>query len=373
MKKFKIICAFILIMFCVGVIVYCNYDRILNYFTNKEWEIAGSAGKIELSNYLKTCCTNSNFIVVESDSVRGYSDNTKEHFDKVISAKDVLTHSAGEYLIISEKDGSNVTCINGEEIAWTGNINNASVLAVYVNKNGYSAVIYSQSGYKTLIKVFSSTGEELFTNYLASTYAIDVAISNDNKNLAIAEVDTEGISVKSRIKLVDIKEATQSNVKKYELESNEVITDIDYNQNNELIIMTNESVKMFDGEIKNIVNFKENNVTIANIDNQKNIITVETKNESLFNALYELCIYDVNSSKGPKTYELEDVPMQVVCNKNIIAINTGEEIIFLNSSGNFQKKCEYKGQLKDICLFGDGETAVLVFRDNAEFIKIGGI
>lgn len=373
MKKFKITCIFLLILFCVGIIVYVNYDKISNYFENKAWEIAGSVGKLELSNYLKTCSTNSNFIVIENDSVKGYSDNIKEKFEQSISIKDIVYYVAEEYVIISEKDGSSIVCLNGNEISWKNSINNANVLAVYINKNGYSAVVYSQSGYKTLIKVFSSTGEELFTNYLASTYAIDVAISNDNKQLAIAEVDTEGINVKSRIKFVDIKEATQSSVKKYELENNEVITDIDYNQNNELIIMTNGAVKFFDGEIKTVVNFDENNVSLANINTQKNIVTVETKTESLFNASYQLCVYDTSSSKEPKTYELEDIPTEVICNKNIIAVNTGEEIIFLNSSGHFQKKCEYKGQLKDICLFGDGETAVLVFRDTAEFIKIGGI
>lgn len=373
MKKVKIICILLLILFCVGVIVYGNYDRISNYFANKEWEIAGSIGKIELSNYISTCVTNSNFIILENDLVKGFSDNGKEHFKQNISNKDIVTYSVEDYLIIAEKDGSNIVCINDNEIAWKNSMNNASVLAVYINKNGYSAIIYSQSGYKTLVKVFSSTGEELFTNYFASTYAIDVAISNDNKTLAIAEIDTEGINAKSRIKLVDVNEATQSSVKKYEFENGEVITDIDYNQNNELIIMTNQAVKVFDGDIKTIVDFNKNNVALANINTQKNVVTVETKTESLFNASYQLCVYDTNSSKEPKTYELEDIPTQIICNKNIIAINTGEEIIFLNSSGHFRKKCEYKGQLKDICLFGNGETAVLIFRDTAEFIKIGGI
>lgn len=373
MKKFKIVLIFLLILFCVGIIVCCNYDNISNYFANKEWEIAGSVGKLELPNYLKTCCTNSNFVVIENDTIKGYTDNLKEKFEQTISIKDIVYYASEEYLIISEKDGSSIICINGDEISWKSSINNANVLAVYINKNGYSAVIYSQSGYKTLIKVFSSTGEELFTNYLASTYAIDVAISNDNKKLAIAEVDTEGINVKSRIKLVDIKEATQSSVKKYELENDEVITDIDYNQNNELIIMTNKAIKVFDSEIKTVVTFEENNILFANINTQKNAVTIEVKTESLFNASYQLCIYDTNSLKETKTYELADIPTEVICNKNIIAVNTGEEIIFLNSSGHFQKKCEYKGQLKDICLFGDGETAVLVFRDTAEFIKIGGI
>ena len=59
--------------------------------------------------------------------------------------------------------------------------------------------------------------------------------------------------------------------------------------------------------------------------------------------------------------------------KNVIALDNGLEIIFINDSGNFLKKCEYKGQLKDLKLFNEGNRAVLIFRNVADFIKVGGI
>ena len=37
------------------------------------------------------------------------------------------------------------------------------------------------------------------------------------------------------------------------------------------------------------------------------------------------------------------------------------------------KKCEYTGQLKGVKLLNNGNTAVLLFRDDAEFVKVGGI
>ena len=57
----------------------------------------------------------------------------------------------------------------------------------------------------------------------------------------------------------------------------------------------------------------------------------------------------------------------------VIALDNGLEIIFINDSGNFLKKCEYKGQLKDLKLFNEGNRAVLIFRNVADFIKVGGI
>jgi len=371
-STFFLLCTFVLII--VSLLTYLNYDRIWSFFTNKEWQIADSIGKIELENYLTTCGTDSSFFVIDNNSVTGYSENMKKNAELSLSSKDVLTHSDGDYCIIGEKAGTSVSLISGNQLVWTNTINNASILSVYVNKNGYSAVIYSQAGYKSLIKVFSNAGKELFTSYLASTYAIDVAISNDNKTFAIAEVDTNGINVSSRIKVTSMEDASESTVKKYDINSNEVVTDIEFTSNNKLVIMTDLKVYVLDNDvIGEILNFEKENIIMASIENRRNIVTVRNEKNGLFNQSVEVCIYDFNVTAEPKKYELNSLPNRFVCTKNVIALDNGLEIIFINDSGNFLKKCEYKGQLKDLKLFNEGNRAVLIFRNVADFIKVGGI
>lgn len=374
MKKTRLILICILVLVIVSLLTYLNYDKILNFFTNKEWQIADSVGKIELENYLDTCGTSSNFLIIKNNSIEGYSEYVKKNFEKDIENKNVITSANGDYCVIAEKGSNAITVISGNDVVWNTNINNANILGVHINKNGYTAVIYSQTGYKSLIKVFSNTGEELFTNYLASTYAVDVAISNDNKDLAIAEVDTNGINVKSQIKIINIKEASENKVIKYELDNNEMITNIEYNEGNNLVIMSDLSAKILkDGALTKIVDYEKDGVLEINISNKKNAVTVRRLKNGLFNENIQVCIYDFDVNKEVKIYELEKIPNKIECLKNIIAIDTGTEVIFLNASGNFVKKCEYKGQLKDLILFNDGNTAVLLFRDVADFIKIGGI
>ena len=202
----------------------------------------------------------------------------KKNAEISLSGKDVLTYSDGDYCIIGEKAGTSVSLISGNQLVWTNTINNASILSVYVNKNGYSAVIYSQAGYKSLIKVFTNAGKELFTSYLASTYAIDVAISNDNKTFAIAEVDTSGINLNSRIKVTNMEDASESTVKKYDINSNEVVTDIEFNSNNKLVIMTDLKVYVLDNDvIGEILNFEKENIIMASIENKRNIVTVRNE------------------------------------------------------------------------------------------------
>lgn len=369
---------FFLLCFCVLVIVslltYFNYDKIWSFFTNKEWQIADSMGKVELENYLTTCGTASSFFVIDNNSVTGYSENMKKNMEISLTSKDVTTYSDGDFCIIGEKGGSDVSVISGSEIVWSNSINNASILSVYVNKNGYAAVIYSQAGYKSLIKVYSNSGKEMFTSYLASTYAIDVAISSDNKTFAIAEIDTSGINLNSRIKITNMEDASESTIKKYDINANEVITDIEFNNNNKLVIMTDSKVYVLENNaLCEVLDFEKENVTNASIENKRNIVTIRNEKNGLFNQNVEVCIYDYDTTTNPKKHTLESVPSRIICMKNIIALDNGVEVIFLNDSGGFMKKCEYKGQLKDLKLFNDGNRAVLIFRDFADFIKVGGI
>lgn len=369
---------FFLLCFCVLVIVslltYFNYDKIWSFFTNKEWQIADSMGKVELENYLTTCGTASSFFVIDNNSVTGYSENMKKNMEISLTSKDVITYSDGDFCIIGEKGGSDVSVISGSEVVWSNSINNASILSVYVNKNGYAAVIYSQAGYKSLIKVYSNSGKEMFTSYLASTYAIDVAISSDNKTFAIAEIDTSGINLNSRIKITNMEDASESTIKKYDINANEVITDIEFNNNNKLVIMTDSKVYVLENNaLCEVLDFEKENVTNASIENKRNIVTIRNEKNGLFNQNVEVCIYDYDTTTNPKKHTLESVPSRIICMKNIIALDNGVEVIFLNDSGSFMKKCEYKGQLKDLKLFNDGNRAVLIFRDFADFIKVGGI
>lgn len=373
MSKKKFISIMLMLAFIVSLLTILNYDKIFTYLTNRKWEIADSIGRIELDNYLNIIGTDSNLLAINSSGIQGFSENANKIFEQAASFKEVISATAGDYAIVAEKNSTSVYVINKDKMVWNDDINNANILSVKINKNGYSAVTYSQAGYKSLIKVYSSTGEELFTSYFASTYAIDVAISNDNKTLAIAEIDTNGVSLVSAIKIINIQTASNEEVKKYDLEKDELVSNAEFDQYNHLIIMTDIGVKTLKNDnILEILNFKEENITQCTIDDSKKIVAIKIVEEGLFSVKCFVCIYDVTSN-DVKKYELTETPNNVAIYNDVVAVNMGNKIIFLNSGGNFLKKCEYNGQLKDMVLFNDGNTAALIFRNYAELIKVGGI
>ena len=70
----------------------------------------------------------------------------------------------------------------------------------------------------------------MFTTFLANTRAVDISISNDNKYLAIAEVDTSGTMIQSSIRILSIEKAeddpSNSLEKTYTSQTGKLITNI---------------------------------------------------------------------------------------------------------------------------------------------------
>lgn len=368
-KKFISFCIFILII--SATIFYYNSEKIMSYFQNKEWEIADSVGTVSLSNnYLKSDGTFSELILIGSNYIKGYSNEAKEDFDIFASFKEALCDSNGDYAVIAEKNGTTTYLICGAKKVWENTIP-GNIYSVYVNKNGYVAITYKQSGYKSLVKIISPDGVELFTSYLASTYAIDVAITNDNKTLAIAEIDTEGIHVMSAIKIIDINDLKNSSVKKIDMEENSLIVDIEYNDKNELLVLTDSKVKIInDSEALDILEYSYPSTLNITIENNKNIITIEKEEKGLFDVKYKLCVYSLGDEIERKEYELYDLPKQIKSYKNVVAVAMENELLVINTSGKLLKKCNISRDLKSLVIFDNANTIGIIFRDKIEFIKI---
>ena len=258
----------------------------------------------------------------------------------------------------------------GNQKIWESKIT-GNIYDVYVNKNGYAAVIYKQSGYKSLVKIITPAGEELFTSYLASTYALDVSITNDNKTLAIAEIDTEGIHVISSIKIIDINNLENQNVKKLNLEEDTLLVNIEYNEKNELLVMTDSNFLVVkNNNIEELFKYNNEDTINATIENGKNIIEIVKEEKGLFDIRYKLVVYSIENELKKEEYELYDLPKQIKALNNTVALVMEDELLVLNTNGKLLKKCDISRNIKSIVLYDNGKTIGLIFRDKIEFIKI---
>lgn len=279
--------------------------------------------------------------------------------------------SANRFLAIAENKGKKVYLISDKDIAWEAEVE-GNISQVHVNKNGYVAVVIVDTSYKTVIKTYNPQGKELFNTYLSSTRAVDVSISNDNKYLAIAEVDTSGTMIQSSIKVISIDKAstdpTNSLENTYKGEENKLITNIKYQNKNKLVCMYTDSIHQIEnGEDITLIDNQNKKVIFQSVNLVNRACSIEEKSSGLFTADSLVNIVNIENHEI-KQYTASSVTKELYTYGNIIAINLGTEVEFISTDGWLVKRYVANQEITNIVL--SDSIAGIIYRDKIEIINL---
>lgn len=301
--------------------------------------------------------------------IYGNTGNKEKELEIQISSP--IFNSANRFLAIGEKKGKKVYLIADKEISWETEIE-GSISQVYVNKNGYVAVVIVDTIHKTVISVYNPQGKPLFKTYLSSTRAADVAISNDNKHLAIAELNTSGTVIQSDIKIISIEKAstdpTNSLENTYQSGINKLITNIKYQEKDKLVCMYTDSINIIEnGEDKVLIENEKRKVIFQSIKLTNNATSVEEKSSGLFTADSLVSIINTDN-KNIKEYTVDAVAKEIYTYGDIIALNLGTEIEFINTEGWLVKRYIANQEITNIVV--SDTIAGIIYRDKIEIVNL---
>lgn len=144
--------------------------------------------------------------ILEKNKLFTYSSSGKKEYEHEILVSDPLYSSNNRFLVVAQKNGQNLYVISENNLLWQTEIE-GKIKKIDINKNGYVSVIITGGSYKNVVVLYTPAGKELFKTYLSSTIAIDTAISNDNRYLSIAEINTSGTIIQSNIKIISVEKA----------------------------------------------------------------------------------------------------------------------------------------------------------------------
>lgn len=310
--------------------------------------------------------------ILAENTLLEYNSLGKQEKSVKIEISNPIYHTEGRYLVIGEKDNQKLYLINGENIVWEKNIE-GNLSKVTVNKNGYVSAIVTGTTYKSVIITYDAKGNELFKSYLSSTIAVEACISPDNTELAYAEVNTSGTAVQSNIKIISISEAKEKNTEPkytYEIPQNELILRMKYQEKNQLICMCENSIHSIQNNVgTEILNLSEEGkkITFADITLTNHVFRSLEQSTGLFQANTVIEIKNVTNQKE-SIYTVEDVAKSIVSSQNIIAVNLGTEVEFIETNGWLVKRYNSKQEVRNIVI-GDGVAGV-IYRDRIELINL---
>ena len=301
-----------------------------------------------------------------------YDNTGKQEKNLTIEITKPIYDTNGRHLVIAEEKGQKIYLITDKDIAWE-KIVDGNISQVEVNKNGYVAVTIVDTSYKTVISMYDNEGNWLFNSNLSSTRVVSTAISNDNKYLALAEVDTSKTQIQSSVKIMSIEDGknnpSESIKNVYNSELGELITVIKYQEKDKLACMYTDKIKVIknDGIEETVSETSDKKMTFSSVELSNNVMTLEEKSSGLFTADSVINIINTDN-KNASTYTTEAVTKEIYTSDNMIGLNLGSEVEFINTSGWLVKKYTAEQEITNIVL--SNSVAGIVYRDKIELINL---
>ena len=192
----------------------------------------------------------------------------------------------------------------------------------------------------------------------------DIEASIDYPEYDIEETTNEKI----KKFLNELEEKLNSLEKTYKSEAGKLITNIKYQDKNKLVCMYTDSVSIIENETENeLVNSNDKKITFQSIDLENSVCYVEEKSSGLFTA--DSIVNIVNAdTKETKQYLVNYVAKEIYTNGNIIALNLGTEIEFINTGGWLVKRYVANQEITSVVV--SDSIAGIIYRDKIEIINL---
>ena len=231
--------------------------------------------------------------------------------------------TSGKYIQVVNKDSGYVYVFDNkyescrEQIK--GNIKRASI-----NSKGQSVIYYSKEGIKSNISVYDKKGNEKYKITLNDENIAKVDLSDNGRFVVLYEIDTQGISANSIIKIVDLNKSTEI---KTALEiSNDIIYDVIL-KDSKLHILTSNKVYIYNilANSKKEYDISDKNISNISIDaSGVSYIYKEISDENntlvVLNNMYDT-IGEYKFNENVKYFNYYNSLAYVICNKELNIYN----------------------------------------------------
>lgn len=377
-KKIIITTIVVTVIVLVGIAVgtYCTNEAVrgwIDKFIFRKEVLQDSVATIDLKEgqNANVYAFNKYIGILDQAKFIVYSNSGSKEKELDVQISNPLYSSANRFLAIAEKGGQKFYLITDKDVSWDATVE-GNISQVFVNKNGYVAVVITGTLNKTVIKMYNPSGKAMFTQYLSTTRAIDVSISNDNRYLAIAEIDTSKTVLQSNVKIISIEKAEKNAddylEKTYSSATGKLITNIRYQDKNKLVCMYTDGISVIENDQENtLVDTKDKKIAFQSIDIDNNICYVEEKSSGLFTADSVVNITNIDN-KSSKQYTVNYVAKEIFTNVDIIALNLGTDIEFINTGGWLVKRYVANQEITNVVV--SNNIAGIVYRDKIEIINL---
>lgn len=373
---FRVISFFVLVtvVIALAILVYMNYrgidytelsfDQMMDQLFEKNEAVKqGVTSEIGYDNKNELILTASRDTVIKylDDKVVGLDNEGVKTWEFPFASTNPVAVSAENYVAIADMNGKKLLVLKGKTKKWeieTGE----SILNISINKDGYAATVHESPGCKGAITVYDPSGSVIFSKTYAERYVLNAQVSSDNREVLISTVDISGARAFSSLEITDLYGSFKAGVAAQEQ------TLFPY-----VGFMSEGRIAAAD----------EENLVLLNRDGSKNWAFKYKRVHStvILRGEYFAAAVSIQGSKKifievwdkNGRHAVSD-PINEVVNirgyDDIIAVNTGREVLFMNTECKSLGKYSPTADILDVQFLNRIETAVIT-RESIHIFNLG--
>ncbi len=146
-----------------------------------------------------------------------------------------------------------------------------------------------------------------------------------------------------------------------------MIIDVKYQEKGQLVCMYDDSIHIIYQENDSIFTEYNENTKIADINLKSNTVNAEEISVGLFKLKTKVILKNILTSVET-AYEVDSAIKDLTCYNQIVAVNLGTEVHFINLNGWLEKKYISHQEPKEIVL--GTSVAGIIYRDRIKVLSI---
>jgi len=345
-------------------------DLIDRNFINRDTKYELSTAEFNYDSNLKTAfgthkgyivkCSRDNIIYIDSDG--------NEQWTYPLSLKNPVLKIAGAYFLVADYGAKSILMFSEKEMRWEKELDN-KIINADINEKGYATVVHEGQRSKWEVSTYNRQGMKYFTIGRAENFILLSKVSSKAKSVIINSIDTSGINTNTILEFADLK---GSMLNKKIIKENTIFPSIWYMENDSLLAVGDSMFMILDKDFKEklqqTVNGKIFSSCIA--DGKYAVVAANPeKNTGVFESGSSgIWVYDGNGEKKYE-YNIKGEVRNISSYEDIIAVNSGNKLRFINLDGALMAEYSSKDDMKEVFFISRREVLV-VCKDKFLIIKM---
>jgi len=305
-------------------------------------------------------CSRDNIIYMDS--------NGNEQWTYPLSLKNPVLKTAGSYLLVADYGAKNILTFSGKEMRWEKELDN-NIINADINSKGYVAVVHGEERSRGAVSVYNRQGMNCFTIGKAEYFILSSKVSKEAKSVFINSVDTSGISTNTVLEFADLSGNLSG---KKIVKEDAVFPSLWFMENDNLFAVGDSMFMILDKNYNEIMQYTvKGKIFSSCVADGKYAVVAANPEEST--GIFEsgssgVWIYN---DKGEKIseYNLKGEVRNLASYEDVIAVNSGNKLRFINLEGDLLAEYSSKDDIKEV-FFIKRREVLAICKDKFLIIKM---